>query len=180
MQTTLEKTHSEQLQELGLKLESTLVGGQVDKEGWQNILYTVTLKMGDRLILTTEYRLGIAHVKLAQPGPGVLSEDERNMFDAWKTKPSANFIDKELQARVAGKLARAQKVQPQLADVIHSLLLDSSACTVSFEDWARDCGYDTDSRKAEDIYRKCQEVGFKLLKLPSDVIEKAREILQDY
>lgn len=46
---------------------------------------------------------------------------------------------------------------PDAADVLHSLLLDASVTYATcFEDWASEYGYDTDSRKAEDIYNACK------------------------
>jgi hypothetical protein len=53
-------------------------------------------------------------------------------------------------------------VAPQAADVLYSLLLDSSAVGQSFESWASDFGYDTDSRAAEATYRACQQNADKL------------------
>lgn len=47
---------------------------------------------------------------------------------------------------------------PTLVDVLECLSLDASSVLNSprFEDWCADYGYDTDSRKAEEIYRACQ------------------------
>lgn len=47
---------------------------------------------------------------------------------------------------------------PKLDGVLESLSSDWSAVDgASFEEWAGDLGYDTDSRKAERIYRVCLE-----------------------
>lgn len=47
-------------------------------------------------------------------------------------------------------------IEPEPADVVHSLLLDASAVDAgSFEAWADDFGYDPDSRSAERLYREC-------------------------
>ncbi len=45
---------------------------------------------------------------------------------------------------------------PKLADVLDCLASDASsiASATGFEDWARDLGYDPDSRNAEKIYNK--------------------------
>lgn len=42
---------------------------------------------------------------------------------------------------------------PNAHDVLESLLSDASSADQSFEDWCGDYGYDTDSRKAERMYR---------------------------
>jgi hypothetical protein len=46
---------------------------------------------------------------------------------------------------------------PSLADVVDALVLDASTVRDAdgFEEWARDLGYDPDSRKAEQTYRAC-------------------------
>jgi hypothetical protein len=56
---------------------------------------------------------------------------------------------------------------------------DSDACTMSFNEWCDNFGYETDSRKALSTYHACQENTEKLrkAKLP---IEAVKEALQDY
>lgn len=70
---------------------------------------------------------------------------------------------------------------PSIADVLHSLLMDAEAIDAgSFEEWAGDLGYDTDSRKAEGIYRECLETGLKLRAMLGDeIINRLRDALQD-
>lgn len=47
--------------------------------------------------------------------------------------------------------------KPDLLDVVHCLLLDSAVLEFSdFEEWANEYGYNTDSRKAEEIYERCR------------------------
>ena len=92
-------------------------------------------------------------------------------------------MDKQLWASVAAKLAEFQKVAPKLADVVHSLISDGSAYFdgQSFEEWAGDCGYDTDSRKAEETYRTCDAIGRALVRgLGRETVERLREAAQDY
>jgi hypothetical protein len=70
---------------------------------------------------------------------------------------------------------------PTLIDVIYSISMDSDVLGQSFESWASDFGYDTDSRKAEKTYRDCQDNANKLIRIVGlDNIETLREILQDY
>ena len=51
---------------------------------------------------------------------------------------------------------------PDVADVIHSLLMDASGTDEQFEDWAGNYGFDPDSRTAERIYHACQETAAAL------------------
>lgn len=71
---------------------------------------------------------------------------------------------------------------PLLRDVMHSLLMDSSAIDhPNFESWAADYGYDTDSRKAEQTYRACLAIGLALRAALSDaVLAELRELFQGY
>lgn len=54
--------------------------------------------------------------------------------------------------------------EPEIEDVLNSLALDSSGIenARSFEDWCGEYGYDTDSRKAEKIFKVCQRQAKKL------------------
>jgi len=47
--------------------------------------------------------------------------------------------------------------EPSASDVLECLVSDASSvdCAQSFEEWASDLGYDTDSRKAEETYKNC-------------------------
>ena len=45
---------------------------------------------------------------------------------------------------------------PKHGDVLSSLLMDAQCGSDTFEDFCANLGYDSDSRKAESIYRECQ------------------------
>jgi hypothetical protein len=66
-------------------------------------------------------------------------------------------------------LAEVEKLRkpeaPHAADVLHSILLDSSAVGQSFADWCSDYGYGTDSRKALATYEACQQGADKLARI---------------
>lgn len=75
----------------------------------------------------------------------------------------------------------AKPQTPHPADVLHSLIADSSATGQSFADWCSDFGYDTDSRKAFATYEACQQNADKLARLFDRVAREALiEALQDY
>lgn len=71
---------------------------------------------------------------------------------------------------------------PTIDDVLYSLVLDASAIDYrGFEDWAEGCGYETDSRKAEGIYRACLDIGLKLRAAVGNVgLIRLQEVFQDY
>ena len=53
----------------------------------------------------------------------------------------------------------AHTADPTLEDVLECLVMDSAYIdrASSFEEWADEFGYDTDSRKAEKIYKACKD-----------------------
>lgn len=59
----------------------------------------------------------------------------------------------------------ALKEEPGAAGVLSCLLSESVALERDFEEWCGDYGYDTDSRKAERIYKECVKSGERLKKL---------------
>jgi len=63
---------------------------------------------------------------------------------------------------VVEQLFRASR--PDAEGLLNSLMLDSSF-EGSFEEWAREYGYDTDSRKAFDVYQACLNNRSKLIGL---------------
>ena len=72
-------------------------------------------------------------------------------------------------------------VAPSSASLLYSLILDSSAVAQSFESWCSAYGYDTDSRKAHQIYMDCQANADKLARVfAPDVIRQLSEALQEY
>jgi hypothetical protein len=56
---------------------------------------------------------------------------------------------------------------------------DAVGSAQTFDDWCSNYGYDTDSRKALQIYMDCQEIA-KKLRLARVPLEKEAERLQDY
>ena len=69
--------------------------------------------------------------------------------------------------------------QPSLDDVLHSLVMDAEAEEMGFADWCATFGYDTDSRKALDVYLSCQH-NTTLLREAGVNIAAERERLADY
>lgn len=54
---------------------------------------------------------------------------------------------------------------PQAADVMACLVSDTQHGHESFEEFCGNLGYDTDSRKAEKMWRACQRTGDQLYRL---------------
>lgn len=158
---------------LGITIESSAPRGEVEpaqskgSKPWPHIAYDVTLKRNGRSVWSGPYRLGVGHVtipKRFEDNPRGLEKDEVYALNTLRAKPYATLADPALAASVAAKLAKVQKVTPKLTDVVYSLLMDGSAYfdAATFEDWCDEYGYDTDSRKAETIWKTCDEIGRNL------------------
>ncbi len=57
---------------------------------------------------------------------------------------------------------RAKPIPPKPEDVMSALISDARADDQTFEEWSSDFGYDTDSRKAFELFHRCAEIGKKL------------------
>ena len=69
-----------------------------------------------------------------------------------------------------------------LSDVMYSLCMDSSALDYpKFEEWAREFGFDEDSRKGEQTYAECVRIGLSMARgLGYQQLEQLREIFSGY
>jgi len=70
---------------------------------------------------------------------------------------------------------------PFAANVLHSLILDSSAQHQSFRDWCADYGQDSDSIKALNTYNSCCENAERLSRVfTREQLAHIETLLQDY
>jgi len=99
------------------------------------------------------YYTGVGHRKFAKSYNAMELQRSGLSLNAWG-KVTESGHKKLLEATTA--------VFPSLESLIESIMLDGSACDESFESWAGNFGYDTDSRKALEIYMACQENYSKL------------------
>lgn len=151
----------------GITIESSAPRGEVepaqskDSKPWPHIAYDVTLKRNGRSIWSGPYRLGIGHVKGFPHGR--LSMHDWSILDPVGHAARMPY-NASAEARIAEGLAKKQKITPKLDDVLNSLLMDGSAYfdASTFESWCDEYGYDADSRKAEAIWKACDEIGRNL------------------
>jgi hypothetical protein len=81
----------------------------------------------------------------------------RSIVSKLQVSPRSESID---YAKVRDAIVtRYREIAPlQIADILESLQFDVSSVEDStFEDWARDLGYDTDSRSALEVFEACQQ-----------------------
>lgn len=133
--------------------------------------WRVTVKRDGREVLTTLYSAGSAHCPAnKQKDPyykreGIVWECENGRRA--NVLPSVGVTGGSIKNRI----------MPDAADVIVSLVLDSDVMdSGTFEEWARNCGYEPDSRNAESIYRACLEIA---LKLRNGIGESGLALLRD-
>lgn len=125
-----------------VKVEPTYTGRRTNGDKWEHDTWDVTLTYKGRTYQDISYRMGIGHSP--QP-PNSYAQPERAAF-----------------YRMRGKGGNWNPTPPTAADLISSLLLDVSGLDRGFEGWAADFGMNTDSRKAETMYKACLETLPKL------------------
>lgn len=180
--TTIEKTPAELIDaasaELGLTIRSEFIPFSKSRNAGEKhptLNWRVTLLRNGREVLTTDYSAGCAHCpayKLALP--------RSVRAGAIKTECEEGRAAHVVGGAVYG--ARGKSLQPDSRDVIWSLIMDSDVLNAGgFEEWASNFGYDTDSRKAESIYRACLEIALKLRNaIGEEGLRKLQEAGQDY
>lgn len=104
-------------------------------------------------LLTAEYSTGIAHCPSYKPFL-TMEVAEKIQYECAHGKT----------ARMFGSILTSGKpILPNPADVMYSLLMDSTALNYrSFEDWADEFGYSSDSISAKKIYDACLDIGLRL------------------
>jgi hypothetical protein len=151
--------------------------GGYNGKGEPCINWKCTVFLNDRELWTGDYTQGIGHV----------------------SRPAAAWIRKEygrdtcigghaayMELCEAGRILRPgfpgnAITAPSLRDVFHSLLMDGEAYVMSFEEWADNYGFSSDSRKAEATYIECAAIGRALSAgLSSEALDGLRDLFQDY
>lgn len=139
--------------------------------------WRVTLKRGDRAVLTTDYSAGIAHCPAY-----------KRLF---KGRWTIDVVDAVIHETEHGKEARGSEMSvgttgaailPDPVDVIWSLASESDVLDYpTYEEWADCFGLDPDSRKGEASYRSCIEIALKLrAAISEDGLKKLREASTNY
>lgn len=136
--------------------------------------WRVTVGRNGAPFMEADYMQGIGHApSYKQSARLTVATAEALAFEAEKGRRAP---------RSGGLFAGALIPEPSAADVLYTLVSDAGALDhPTFEDWAAELGYDTDSRKAEATYRACLEIGLKLRAAVGDGgLEQLRTAFQDY
>jgi hypothetical protein len=173
---------------LELTIHSTFVPWSQSRnkgEKEPSLNWRVVLKHKGREILTTDYMAGSGHAPSYKQhwGKRTSQDNDRDLMVRWECENGrkATGVRWTSHAQVYGSTA-GPHLQPKAHDVVHSLVSDGDAIDSSgFEDWASNFGYDLDSRKAEQIYRACLDIGLKLrAALGDEGWRELQEACQDY
>lgn len=159
-----------------------------DGKPWPSLNWRVALAKGGRMFLETDYSAGTAHA------PGSKAPKSALVFSGLSESAArADLIAWEIESGYPGQWARwnagglhrkakASPILPDLPDVLYSLSSDAGVIDAGgFEEWASEFGYDTDSRKAEAIYRACLETALKMrAALGDDAMDALANACQDF
>lgn len=176
--STAEQTINDVAAKLGLTIKSVFVPFSQSRnksEKDPSLNWVVSLLKNDRVILTTDYMAGCGHCPSYKQLKMSLMDKEAVDYECEHGK-KAKYIGGT--SHIFGGAA----IEPKLADVLHSLCLDSDVINYgTFEEWAGDLGYDPDSRKAHKIYKTCLEFAIKLRNGIGDKgLKELCEACQDY
>lgn len=140
--------------------------------------FSVIVSKNGRKVLDTFYSMGTGYAIDSRTGKHFPQRD-------WRL---SDFDDAVRGALATGRpvpyadsiFRKLQWPTPSVTDVLSSLLNDADVLNhSSFEEWASSFGYDTDSRKAESIYRRCLEIALTLRAALGDaVVTELQELAQ--
>lgn len=105
-----------------------------------------------------------SNVKLILNGPPRLPESE---WSDWQRKSNGYSLTLTYRGRrFTFDFWQGTGIthDPKVVDCMECLLSDAEAGKQTFEEWCGNLGYDTDSRKAEAIYRQCKSVIYRGMK----------------
>lgn len=176
--TTTKETIEATAADLGLTMTAEFIPWNASRRADEkdpSLNWSITLHKAGRAFLTTDYSAGMGHAPSCKQGR--MTNDERRAVEWECSHGRAARLQASLDLFTGGK-----PILPNLADVLYSLCSDADAIdSPTFEEWAENIGYDTDSRKAEAIYRACLEIALKLrAALGDDGLTKLREAVRDY
>lgn len=166
------------LAEMGLSIQSTFVPFSVSRNAGEKrtLNWKIALMKGAREILRCDYSAGEAHAPSYKQG-----DRSMDRHKAISVECETGFAQKRISEHSAFYATR-KPITPEPINVIHSIVMDSEVLEhATYESWARDCGYDVDSRKGEAIYRACLSHALALRAALGDTgLSQLREAFQDY
>ena len=168
-------------------------------EKWDNLLFTIQIVRAQptgasKVIYSGPFRMGIGcidfngkrpHAATVTTSGNGLTETEMNILRHYQKSAGVNIKPEyaKHKASLIQKMAAHQRISPDLATVMHSLISDGEAGfdALTFEQWADSLGYDSDSRSAEATYHACRNIGTALAReFTADEIADLREAASEF
>lgn len=153
---------------LGLSIKCAFVPFSQSRNAgtdWQSLNWRCTLERNGKPVTgleAIEYGQGSGHCPASKAGVKHWGGNRHIMARAVALECETGRIAKP---GWSGEAIDSRKpiAPPTVVDVLASLCLDAGALDYAgFEDWASEYGYDTDSRKANSVYRACLAHGLAL------------------
>lgn len=136
--------------------------------------WSVSVYKDDKCILTTDFTQGCAHTQAYKmPVKEVGHSNSIMRYEIMKKECE--------EGKFYGTGRNYTRVkEPSLTEVMYCLLIDSDVLNYSwFEEWAESCGYDKDSRSAEEIYRQCLKIALPLRNALGIIFDEALSYAQE-
>lgn len=158
----------------GVKYQATLMGERTNADKWTHDAWRVTFTSRTGKTFETEYSTGVGLRQL--PTVKISGTTSRRPI-----KPMSRDNVQSPRELEQWKQRNAKPVTPHVADVICSLLSDSIAAEMTFNDWCSDYEYNNDSIKAHSTYLACQRSAELLRSIfARSQIESLRAALENY
>lgn len=171
-------TVSQTLQDMGLTIESKFIPFSQSRnkaEKYPSLNWLVTLKYKGKEVITTDYMAGCAHC------PSYNQKNDYNTRQALAVECESGYTARPTWSEGNFYPDKKKPIFPKIEDVVYSLVMDSDVIEYDFPDWCSNFGYEEDSRKAESIYKQCQDIALKMIRsLGTDNLNTLREVYQDY
>lgn len=137
-------TATDTISDLGISIAAEYVPHTTPPKEQPQLRWRISVRRNGREFHATDYSAGCAHAP-----------------EYAKSKAVTAAVVAECETgTVYGRGLRVPP--PDVADVVHCLLMDASGTDERFEDWAANYGYDPDSRKAEAAFNSCRETAAAL------------------
>jgi hypothetical protein len=140
----------------GIAFKAQLVGETIRDNNWKCDAWRVSFGT-----FQTDYFTGTGHRKPVNGAP----TDKGNPNTLYREDWEKRYL---------------RPVAPKAADVLHSLIMDMEADSMSFRDWCDNYGYSDDSLTALDTYRACCKIAEKMrATFKPETLKALREAVQD-
>ena len=167
------------LDEMGISIKSKFIPFSKSRYKDDEILslnWEITLLKNEKEILSSDYSMGTGHCpanKTNNKGSNLkemIAKECEEGFETWYGN-----------ALYYVHVNKKKPIHPDMVNFVWCIFCDARYGTDNFEDFCSNFGYDTDSRRAEKMWKESVEIAAKFYSsFTTDEINKLEEIYQDY